>query len=288
MGILDYLKQLVGMKPPTLKVGSRGASVQAWQEFAMKHDGIFGPVTEAATKVVQTRHGLEPTGIVDDMTWKIATDKVQTGQTGSGASIALLAAEDISTDRTKYASGELWARAIIVLGFRQTFKRNPTLREAQFGQAVARGESGYGRGWKDAGIGSHNWGAVQAGRPPCDPNRAFPYGDTHADGSKYAACFRKYPDDVTGAADFLRIMFKPNVIAAANAGDIRGVSTAMRANRYFELALDKHVIALTRNLTAMTTALNEPMPTISSGGGAMLVLLALPIGSLIYWLKDKV
>jgi hypothetical protein len=201
---------------------------------------------------------------------------IRTGETVS-PSIALLTADDISQDPSEYGNRELWARAIIVLGFRQALGRNPTLLEAQFAQAVARGESGYGTGWKDDGVGSNNWGAVQAGRPPCDPSTSFIYTDTHEDGTKYESCFRRYDTPADGAAGFIKIMMKANVLAAANAGDITGVSGSMRANHYFELGLDKHIVALTRNLKAVTTALNEPMPSGGSSGGGAMILVGLGV-----------
>jgi hypothetical protein len=267
MSIWDWVKDTLGIKTSIRKgltIGMRGEDVKAWQQFVMRHDGIFGPITSAATRVWELANGLPDTGVVDEMHWSIAS-KYKTGQSAS---------DFTSLVRSDYPTRHHWARAIILAGFRQTFNREPTLREAQFAQAVALGESSYGRGWKEPGVGSFNWGAVQAGRPPCNPATSFGYGDTHADGEGYAACFRKYASDVDGAADFIRIMYKPNVLAAANDGNISGVSAGMRANRYFELALDKHIIGLTRHLKELTTALNEPMP---SSGGSPVLLIAIPV-----------
>lgn len=188
-----------------------------------------------------------------------------------------------SIARSDYPSTEAWARAVIVEAHYRQFGRGPTLLEAQFAQAVARGESHYGRGWKDAGVGSHNWGAVQAGRPPCNPDTAFPYGDTHEDGEPYAACFRRYPSDVDGAAHFQAILWRANTRAEANAGNIDGFSKAMRANRYYELRQDLHTKALTRNLQVITQALGEPMPSGNvSGSGLLLLAGAAGIGWLAY------
>ena len=61
---------------PTLKMGSRGAEVRAWQEFLNANgypcglvDGIFGINTEFSVKQWQTAHGLKPDGIIGPKTW---------------------------------------------------------------------------------------------------------------------------------------------------------------------------------------------------------------------------
>lgn len=58
-----------------LKDGSRGADVQTWQAklkalgYNVAADGIYGPLTEAATKRFQTRNGLAVDGVVGPATW---------------------------------------------------------------------------------------------------------------------------------------------------------------------------------------------------------------------------
>jgi peptidoglycan hydrolase-like protein with peptidoglycan-binding domain len=67
---------------PTLRIGSTGPAV-AWLQQALSGadvlvqfepytgaiDGIFGPVTENATRALQTWAEVTPTGVVDDTTW---------------------------------------------------------------------------------------------------------------------------------------------------------------------------------------------------------------------------
>lgn len=61
---------------PTLKKGSRGEAVRAWQIFLNLHsyncgnaDGIFGTKTELAVKQWQIAHGLTADGIIGPKTW---------------------------------------------------------------------------------------------------------------------------------------------------------------------------------------------------------------------------
>lgn len=64
------------MTYPTLKRGSRGEHVLAWQKmlnlngyFSGAEDGIFGPNTEHAVKQWQTAHKLTADGIIGPKTW---------------------------------------------------------------------------------------------------------------------------------------------------------------------------------------------------------------------------
>lgn len=61
---------------PTLKKGSRGQAVEAWQMFLNSNgyccgntDGIFGAKTEKAVKAYQRDHGLVADGIIGKNTW---------------------------------------------------------------------------------------------------------------------------------------------------------------------------------------------------------------------------
>lgn len=95
------------------------------------------------------------------------------------------------------------ARSIVQQAFYQVFGRSPTDGEIEAGQALGWQESNYGTGWSAAGAGSHNWGAVQYCANCSCPAGTFPYGDSSPDTGKYSACFRIYPDDVSGAASML-------------------------------------------------------------------------------------
>ena len=146
-----------------------------------------------------------------------------------------------------------------------------TPAEQQYLVTVARGEGFYGLGWGNpspktiadsatlnidpkAGVGSNNWGAVQgAGNAG-----SFPHVDYHADGSMYLGTFRKYVAPQDGAADVAKILLKPNVKAAVNAGDLHGAVMAQHANHYFELNPEAYFRAVKKNYDILTASLKWP------------------------------
>lgn len=63
----------------TLRLGSRGADVVAWQQvIGVEPDGAFGPLTDYATRAWQDLHGLTVDGIVGPKTWAVAESTVPT------------------------------------------------------------------------------------------------------------------------------------------------------------------------------------------------------------------
>jgi hypothetical protein len=117
-------------------------------------------------------------------------------------------------------------------------------------QAIGWLETGYASKWKEPGVGSCNWGAVQHKCPPCRDTRVagkpwerqecFSYADTtpQADGSskRYSVCFRRWPsmeDGVLGLIDQV-VVRRPAVLAAALAGKTAEFSAALHATRYYE------------------------------------------------------
>ena len=143
-------------------------------------------------------------------------------------------------------------------------------------QGVCWLETQYGQGWKGPGRGSNNWGAVQSGRPPCNLVTGFQYTDTHpnADGTStpYSICLAKYATPVAGCARVAALMYgspgKPkSALERAIAGDLYGVSAAMRAAGYYEgfgrtqaERIGNHYKALFRAVAAISLAIGEPMP----------------------------
>jgi putative chitinase len=53
-----------------LQLGSQGSDVEAVQrKLGITADGDFGPVTQASVRAWQSANGLQPDGVVDDVTW---------------------------------------------------------------------------------------------------------------------------------------------------------------------------------------------------------------------------
>lgn len=210
-----------------------------------------------------------------------------------------LAFVDSALREIVYASqprfGDREARQILALAFQEVIKRPGTTPELQIAQGVSRGESYYGqaayRNLEDGTsvTGTNNWTAQQCGKmkPPCvDP--CFEATDTHADGSKYQACFRRFATPEDGAVGFLRILYedRPAVLAAASAGDVDLVAERMRASKYFELPLERYQRALNTNVDKVAKALGEPRATPAGlGGGSRLwpwAPIALLTGAIFY------
>jgi len=180
------------------------------------------------------------------------------------------------------------ARAAIIEAYTKVFGEVPTLLEAQFAQAVGLGESRYGDSYyalRDTEppyaiiakiTGTNNWGAVQCTHlPPCDPANCFEATDTHENGTYYRACFRKYPTPADGAEHMIRTLYiggapgasndRRMMRDAANSGSIDIFAGALRSTGYFELKLSEYIEGMTRHMQALTNALGEPMPAVTSG-----------------------
>lgn len=136
------------------------------------------------------------------------------------------------------------ARVIADRAFEREMGRAPTLAESQTVRMISLCESGYGAGWKGIEGETHNWGAVQAGKAPCDPTTSFEYTDTHpnADGSStpYTICFRRYDSHEDGAAHVVRLLFtskralKAGTPAAAASGNVFELASAQYHQGYYE------------------------------------------------------
>ncbi len=182
-----------------------------------------------------------------------------------------------------------WAAGIVNQAFKQVMGRFPTPAERQIVMAVSDLESNYGKGWKEGtGKGSHNWGAVQTANKK-DPQ--FSHQDSSAKG-KYITGFKAYPDDIAGAADVVRNLFKANgkqrkpdpnnayratgatingpgrselIREAIQSGDTNAFSRAMWYTSYFEGTapvfaerIKVHANAIQRKIDSISSALGEP------------------------------
>lgn len=199
-----------------------------------------------------------------------------------------------STDRHE------WARGVIQRAFPTVMGRQPTESEIQAVQAVAHLESSYGSGWKGAGRGSNNWGAIQCGSSckvngRCDPSVSFEHRDStpQPDGTNkwYVTCFKKYPTPEAGAADLIKTLFlserksvkgtdktktRGELLQEAVArGDLRAFSEAMYDTVYYEgtgkdkeTRVSRHMGALNRALKDMTKSSNRQIAMIDGGSSS--------------------
>lgn len=175
----------------------------------------------------------------------------------------------------------------------------PTLSEPE--RLVVRGisdlETSYGQWGSDPllGAGSNNMGAItdgsyKQGNPPnanqflhTDTRPWTPEdgGEIPADGQiHYSTAFVKYPTPADGFIAVARTALKANVRDAIKTGNLRNVSAAMRANRYFfgihptkaerlkgmttaqgiEKNIDDHAKRLSQCIADMTKATGELNP----------------------------
>jgi len=120
----------------------------------------------------------------------------------------------------------------------QTGLPMPTQSQLYAAMAVACHESGYGTGWTGAMAGSNNWGAVQAGPPPCVDGYSILWKDSHPDGTEYERCFRAFATPAEGALNTLKTLFinhnRSTVFEAARRGNMRAFAEAMHDSSYYE------------------------------------------------------
>lgn len=221
----------------TLKLGSVGADVETWQGllasagYAVPSSGVFDEATRAQTVAWQKAKGLVPDGIVGPASWGAMTGKAIAAKAdprdkeGREVLLAVWPAVLEEALQSKYPE----VRALGAQGM-------PNLSELQIAGAMAKLESGYGHssytnkktGEKSGVI--WNWGAVQAGKPPCDPATSFQVTDTGPSG-EYNFCYKKYPTSEAGALDFLRLLTvkRPTSWALMKTGDLDAYSVQMHS-----------------------------------------------------------
>jgi peptidoglycan hydrolase-like protein with peptidoglycan-binding domain len=132
------------------------------------------------------------------------------------------------------------AVAAATAALRTSFPGDPSTGEICALDAVAILESNRGEGWKGAGVGSNNQGAIQCGHQWVGPR--FSYVDTHPnpDGTstRYSIDFRKYPTRLAGLLDLTQVMYVQHgrsvVRQCAHDQDWMGVSREMHNSGYYE------------------------------------------------------
>lgn len=132
------------------------------------------------------------------------------------------------------------ARAYAEQALRTVFVDEPARGEIWALAGVACLETSYGDGWKGAGVGSFNMGAVQCG--PSWKGQRFSYSDTHPnkDGTStpYHVDFRKYATPLDGWIDLVKCVYvnrgRDIVREAAKLESWADVSAGLYKTGYFE------------------------------------------------------
>jgi hypothetical protein len=220
-------------------------------------------------------------------------------ENGISSNFKILRLASIYKEAATHASLHRWAAGIVTKAFQQVMGRAPTPAERQIVMAVSDLESNYGKGWggkmnshwltgkSSGGRGSHNWGAIQTR----SKENSFRHQDSSIQG-KYVTNFKIYPDDIAGAADVIKNLFKANgkqripdpknsnraigpsvngpgraelIQAAAQTGDIDAFSRAMWFTNYFEGTapnyedrIRAHAKRIQQSIDSITSALGEP------------------------------
>lgn len=130
------------------------------------------------------------------------------------------------------------AAAIMREACKAELGREPSDSELTYCLAIAKLETGFGRGWKGAMVGSNNWGAVQcSSSAQGSGGSCIPYEDSYADGTRYKIDFRSYPTPLDGARDVVKhvMVHRPSVAKILGADDctIYRASLAMRRTTYY-------------------------------------------------------
>lgn len=131
----------------------------------------------------------------------------------------------------------LQARDDATNAFREVIHTEPDENALRMVMAVALHETTYGAGWKGAGEGSFNMGAIHATKSW--DGLTFPGTDTSPTSTggavAYEQAFRAYPNAIEGWKDLVStLMLKPSTRSAAESGDPMKMARAMRATKYYE------------------------------------------------------
>lgn len=173
---------------------------------------------------------------------------------------------------TTHAQAREYAKAALI----RRFGGEPTAGEVKALAGVACLETSYGDGWKGAGKGSFNMGAIQCGANW--KGERFSYIDTHPtkDGKNvpYRIDFRKYPTVDAGWDDLVNVVFinrgRQRVREAAQGGDFYLVSKRLHDTGYYEGfgktvpdRIQNHYRALARSIASADGAPRPVVPVAS-------------------------
>lgn len=283
--------------PATVKLGSQGDPVPRWQELlsANGHSvaitGVFDAATDAATRAWQAGRGLVADGIAGPASWS--------AMTGEASPVPALS--------NKRAEAHRFGRQVLQSIWREVTGEDPNLASLQIAGAQADLESGYGRAsYKNRATGEtailNNWGAVQAGPPPCGPD-GFEATDTRADGTPYQWCYKRYTTPEEGAKHMLAHLTtkRPASWAKMREGDVDGWAAQMRRKDpitgiglYFEQSVEGRARGIELRVKEIAAAMGEPVAAKRGGppvglpgeiaAGGVGLLGAGVLGGLAYWI----
>ncbi|HWA73756.1 MAG TPA: hypothetical protein VG937_15530 [Polyangiaceae bacterium] len=169
------------------------------------------------------------------------------------------------------ATTDAQARSYASQGFLALFGRPPSDSEVLMLMGVGRLETSYGDGWKGAGKGSFNMGAIIAGKSWTGDvfESRDSYPDSQGVNHWYVTKFRKYPAPEVGWQDLAHIVYetRPSVLAAATHGSSLGVSQALYRTHYYagfgkteEERVQNHHRILDRCVRVIAKGLGVPAP----------------------------
>ena len=221
------------------------------------------------------------------------------------------------------SSTDAFGRATLAAVWPTVLGETPSALELQAVQAVSRGEGLYGRAtYKLLSIpdgaliatvnDSNNWGAVQAGHPPCDPASSFVATDSsprlqNAENPKgyYNICFRRHATPEEGAANYLRTLLvhhgRSVVRTAVRTGSAQAIAQAMHDTGYYEGfgptvfdRIKRYADGIFKNAGDIAANLKEPRLVTRNHGAAaattgrvsanaIAVGLGVAVGALLLW-----
>ena len=220
---------VVGLIPPTANITGRtldrSASIGATEGYPYQDLDFSGPASQSLGALGPT--GNAPGGIVTANGYKL--------DQGSGTATNLPGTPNTTVGQDQgpakyqsYTVPQLWST--LAQAYRDYYNREPTNTEMQLYTAQALNETA-NRNGTGASVPNNNFGGIGSSKTPHTNGQSFE-ANTYA-GTRY---FTTYPDASTGARAFIARVTggNPNVMAAAQDGDVLGYTTSLAQTSYYE------------------------------------------------------